>query len=64
MKRKLYINKEWQEPCAWYLPPSTDKIQWVKRNKIPKWYLDLLNGKKVKIKINLKDWKFFTGSTK
>lgn len=49
----------------WFLIDDNYKnIKYKKRKKIPKWYLDLLDGKKIKIKINLKDWKFVIGANK
>lgn len=46
----------------WYLPEEAKKnIKWYKRKKVPQLYIDLMSGKKVKFRINLKDWKFAIG---
>ena len=48
---------------AWYLIPDNKKIiVWKERKKAPKWFIDLMNGKKVKMRLNLKDWRFTYGS--
>lgn len=56
------------DETKWYLPSEYNKnVKWRKRNKIPQWYIDLMNGKSVKIKLNFKDfkdWRFTYGSIK
>jgi len=53
-----------ENDIAWYLPTKPHKkIIWKKREKIPQEIIDLMNGKKVKMKVNTKDWKGCYGST-
>lgn len=40
------------------------KFKWKKRKKVPQEIIDLLNGKKVKMTLNIKDWKMVQGSCK
>lgn len=47
----------------WFLPDEYKKnIKWKKRKKVPQWYIDLLNGKPIKVGMMIKDWRFFKGS--
>lgn len=40
------------------------KIKWFKRKKTPQEWIDLMNGKPVKMKLNIKDWKMHVITTK
>lgn len=73
MKRTGQIKKiglfDWGKVCgwydcnAWYLKESPkEKIVWKERKKVPQRYIDFMNGKPLKVKINIKDWKFTYGS--
>ena len=42
----------------WYIPKECrNKFKMVKREKIPQEFIDLMNGKQVKFKVNVADWK-------
>lgn len=63
------LEYPWNELCDetyWTLGGlyKNKKIKWFKRKKVPQEYIDLLNGKAVKIKLNLKDWKMHAYKTK
>ena len=45
----------------WYLPKSSINLVYKKRKKVPQELIDLMNGKKVKLQIDTKDWKFIIG---
>lgn len=46
----------------WYLPRSVEKVEFYERKEVPQEVMDLLNGKKVKVTLNTKDWKMCYGS--
>ena len=73
MKRTGQIKKigfiDWGKVCGWYdcyawylLKAPKEKITWKERKKVPVYLINLLNGKKVKFKLNTKGWKFTYGS--
>ena len=64
MSKKLKVV-DYCDDVAWYLPEKCmEKIVWHKRKRLPKWFINLLNGDKVSIKLNFKGWKWVKGSCK
>lgn len=45
---------------AWFLR-SNRKIKWFNKKKIPQDFIDLMNGKKIKAMVFMKDWRIFSG---
>lgn len=47
----------------WFLPKTSEKIVWKKRKRVPQWWIDMMNGKPIKVRLRLKDWRFRYGRT-
>ena len=47
----------------WFLPKGTKKTKWVMRDNLPQELIDLMNGNRIKVKLDVKDWKGSYGST-
>lgn len=45
---------------AWYFHPKR-KIKWFNKKKVPQYFIDLMNGRKIKAMVFMKDWRMFSG---
>jgi hypothetical protein len=54
-KSKEFWNRM-ADSSKWYLLGNSP-VQWFNRDRVPQWQLDVLNGKPIKGRMIMKDWK-------